>query len=116
MEVSLKDVKIYAYHGLHNGEEIVGNEFNINLTVNFPLTHSNISSINETVNYATLYQIVKEKMALRRPLLENVACDITNTIMADFLIIQSVEISIYKLNPPIANFQGSVGVTHKIYR
>ncbi len=116
MEVNLKDIVIYANHGLHNGEEIIGNEFIINLTATFPILHSNVLSINETVNYASLYEIVTAKMAIRRPLLENVICDIANTIMADFLIIQSVEISIYKLNPPITNFQGSVGVTHKIYR
>lgn len=116
MEINLKDIVIYAYHGLHNGEEIIGNEFKINLTATFSILHGDVLSINETVNYASIYEIIKTKMAIRRQLLESVVCDIANTVMSDYQIIQSVEISIYKLNPPITNFQGSVGVTHKIYR
>ncbi len=116
MEVHLKNIRIYAYHGIHNGEEIIGNEFEINLTVSFPLQQNNTLTIHDTVNYATLYKIVKDKMAIKKDLLEQVACDIANEIMAGFLLIESVEISIYKSHPPIEKFEGSVGVTHRLQR
>ena len=113
MQIHLKNVRLYAYHGLHAGEEIIGNEYELNLTVSYTPVQAVISNIDQTLNYVELYDVVKEKMSIRVDLLETLATEITHEIMVRFLAVEFVEVSIFKLHPPISQFQGSVGVTHK---
>ena len=114
MEVQLKDVKIFAYHGLHRGEEIVGGEFKINLTIAYFPDDIVINKIENTIDYTQLLKVVKGKMRAPVHLLETVATEIVSEIIAKFPIITDVEISIDKLHPPIEFFEGSVGITYKV--
>lgn len=116
MEIHLRDVKIIAHHGCNVGEELTGNEFIVNLTVSFELINNTITELDQTVNYAALFHIVSKYMNQRTDLLETIACQIADTIMQNYSIVQTVEISIFKLHPPIPNFEGNVGITHKLYR
>ena len=113
MLIHLRNVRLHAYHGLHAEEEIIGNEYDVNLTVSYTPVQTVITDIDQTLNYVELYDVVKEKMSIRVELLETVATEITHEIMARFLAVESVEVSIFKLHPSVSQFQGSVGVTHK---
>lgn len=114
MEVKLKNVKIFAYHGLHAGEEIVGGEYKVDLTVSYIPDRIIIKKIEETIDYTELLQIVKQKMSKPAHLIEAVATEIGSEIIAKFSIVTEVEISIDKLHPPIESFEGSVGITYKV--
>ena len=72
-----------------------------------------VTSLDETINYATLYEIVKEEMNKPRDLLEILAQSITEKIQQTFPLIKEIEIRIEKKNPPIAGFIGSVAVSFK---
>lgn len=114
MEVKLKDVIIFGYHGLNEGEEIIGGEFKINLTVAYIPNHIIIKKIEKTLDYTWLLRLVKQKMNKPVHLLETLATEIVSEIIAKFPIVTEVEISIDKLHPPIENLEGSVGVTYKV--
>ncbi len=116
MEVQLKDVKVFGFHGLHDGEEIVGGEFKINLTVAYLPEDTIINKIEKTIDYTQLIKIVNQKMGEPVHLLETIATRIVSEIIAKFPIITEVEISIYKLHPPIEFFEGSAGITYKVKR
>jgi dihydroneopterin aldolase len=64
------------------------------------------------VNYVEVYRILQEEFAKRRYLLETLAMDIAERIQSQFDEIESVVITIRKLNPPITNFSGSVAITY----
>ena len=67
-------------------------------------------------DYTELLKIVKQRMQHPAHLLETLATEIASEIIAKFSIVTEVAISIYKLHPPIENFEGSVGVTYKLKR
>ena len=71
-----------------------------------------IHSLKQTINYVEVYDIVKRHFERPRQLLEMLAQEITEDIHESDARIRSVEIHINKLNPPIANFIGSVGVSY----
>jgi len=55
-------------------------------------------------------------MEHHEPLLETVAMKIADEIHREFPPVNSVEIQIVKLHPPIVNFTGRVAVTyHKLF-
>lgn len=116
MQVHLQKIRFFGYHGLHAGEEITGGEFEVSLTTHYLPIQIPILKIEETLDYTTLLDIIRERMQKPVHLLETLATEIASEIIAKFSIVTEVEISISKLHPPIKNFEGSVGVTFKIKR
>ncbi len=116
MEIELKKLIIFGFHGLHKGEEIVGGKFEINLLARYKPTATIIKNIEDTIDYTQLLEIVKQRMKKPVHLLESLATEIASEIIAKFSIVSEVVITIYKLHPPIENFEGSVGVSYKVKR
>ncbi|HTB51708.1 MAG TPA: dihydroneopterin aldolase [Ferruginibacter sp.] len=110
--VHLHNLQFAGFHGIHDEERVLGNtyELTIDATVN---VKEHITQLHQTADYVTIYEIVKKRMAVPSALLETVAQDLTDLIHAYDNRITSVSVSIKKLNPPIINFQGSVGVSYK---
>ena len=101
-EIILKDMHFFAYHGLLPQEAVVGNEYVVNLTLSVDISRAmQTDDVNDTVNYANVYQAVKAEMQQPSKLLEHVAGRIAHHILKDFPQIQSMDILIEKLNPPM---------------
>jgi dihydroneopterin aldolase len=109
MNIILKDIKLFGYHGVHPLENIGGTEFIINLTI---ATEPNkpIKTLEETIDYAEVYSLVKMIFSNAEQLLEVVAEKIVAAIAENFPFATEIEISILKTNPPIQGFMGQVGV------
>jgi len=116
MEIHLEKIRVYGYHGLDAGEDIVGGEFEISLTTNYIPTHIPIYSLKETLDYTALLSLVQDKMKKPVHLLETLATEIASEIIAKFSIVTEVVISISKLHPPIEKFEGAVRITFKTKR
>jgi dihydroneopterin aldolase len=116
MVIELKKLKIFGFHGLLAGEEIIGGEFEVNLRVSYVPPQQVIKKIEDTIDYTVLLELVKRRMEAATHLLETLATEICSEIIAKFSTVTAVDISIYKLHPPIINFEGSVGVTYTINR
>ncbi|GEO08478.1 dihydroneopterin aldolase [Segetibacter aerophilus] len=116
MQIELQKIRLYGYHGFDAGEEIVGGEYEVNILTSYIPVDIVINKIEETIDYTVLLEVVKQRMERPTLLLETLATEIASEIIAKFSIVTAVEISIYKLHPPIENFQGSVGVTYKVKR
>ena len=111
LTVQLYDLLFFAYHGLNEGESVVGGNFQVNLAVEYDEKNIKFDAIDNVINYEELYNIVKKRMAIASPLLEEVADTIIRKIKHRYSNAKVVTISIYKLNPPIEGFQGKVGIT-----
>jgi len=111
--IELKDLYFFSYHGLHEEERIVGGEFSVDLFAKYISGENTITIIEETINYAILYEIVKIEMNQPRDLLETLAQSITERIQIKFPVIKEIEIRIVKKHPPITGFAGTVGVCFK---
>lgn len=102
MYVSLKGIRLYARHGVANQERTVGNEFEVDLRVETDFSEAAEKDCLEgTVNYADLYRIVREEMAIPSQLIEHAAGRIMHRIFKEYPRIEAVQIRVAKLNPPI---------------
>lgn len=99
--IELKALKFYAYHGVAPQETKVGNWFIVDVTLTAPLEKAVRSDdLAETINYATVYEIVKKEMETPSRLLEHVAGRILFSLKHHFSQIRETDLKIAKLNPP----------------
>ncbi len=116
MQVKLTQVEFYAYHGIYPIEVKTGGRFMVDLTVSYSIsspTSSSIESINNSIDYVSLYGIVKDRMSKPTPLLETVVMDIVSIIRTSFSGLSCIEIQLTKVNPPIPGFQGNTAVQYR---
>lgn len=113
LSISLDNLRFHADHGLFPQEKKVGGVFIVSLDVDIPADiHSLRSdSIDSTVSYADLYEIVRTEISVHSDLLENVAFRIADAITSRFPVISSGSVSVTKENPPIPGCTGSATVT-----
>jgi dihydroneopterin aldolase len=112
--IELQHVRLQAYHGVYEGEKKTGSPYEVNVRVVYMEKEAHIDSLKHTVNYVDIFNIVKIRMAIPTPLLEQVAEGIIHTIRDQYPFTSEIIVSIYKLEAPIENFEGKVGVTiHK---
>ena len=100
-KIFLRQVRFHAYHGVLEQERRVGNDYVINVVAECDFTHAMLTDeLEDTVSYADIYRVVKEEMAIPSKLLEHVAGRIGERLFNEFPSIQSLDISIMKVNPP----------------
>ena len=104
------------HHGLYAEEKMLGNNFEIDITIQHISIVEKIISLEQTINYTAVYNLVKERMQTPTPLLETLAQEICEAILENFSHAETVSFSIKKLNPPIIQFQGSVGISFELKR
>ncbi len=109
--VELKNLRFNAFHGIHEEEKILGNEYVVSAMVRFQENTDVIVHVNDTVNYAAIYEIINRRMCIPTSLLETVAMETGSEIHQRFPQIQSVSLSITKMHPPIEGMQGSAVVS-----
>jgi dihydroneopterin aldolase len=64
-------------------EEKIGSDYLVNVVVDTDLTIFQNDNLKDTVDYVSLYNIVKEEMGRRARLLEHVAERIVNRVLKD---------------------------------
>ena len=109
--IHLHNVKFYSYHGIHEEEKNLGNEFELSADIQFHEEVDVINSIKQTINYVDIYKIIKQHMNEPSHLLETVVMGIGNSIKTKYDNIRSISLRLKKMHPPITGFQGAVGVS-----
>ena len=108
--VKLEQVMFHAFHGMYPGEDLVGGQFEVNLDVTYDDSNLSFETLSNTISYVSLFDIVKMRMKSPSPLLEKIGKDILDEIIARYPFIKSSRISIYKLQAPVVQFRGRLGV------
>ncbi|HLY69490.1 MAG TPA: dihydroneopterin aldolase [Puia sp.] len=109
--IHLHEIIVFAHHGIYDEEKISGNKFEVNLDVSFDSKKNKFDSIKDTVDYEILNVIVKECMKVPTPLLEKVCGMIIKKVKNHYPFIAEINISVFKLQPPIKDFSGRAGVS-----
>lgn len=100
--IFLENVKIFAHHGVMSQETLVGNHFLINLKLKIDVSKATeTDALEDTISYASVFDVVKEEMAIPSKLLEHVAGRIVKALKAQFTAIEQVELKVSKQNPPM---------------
>ena len=110
--IEIEGMKFYAFHGHFESEQIVGNEFSIDLKIEADNGKATISDkLDDALNYQTAYEIVKQEMTQPSKLLENVATRVLNSLYEHFATIKKANIKISKINPPMGGEIEKVSIT-----
>ena len=110
-KIYLRNVRFHAFHGVLPQEGIVGNDYLVNLVLDYDFSSAmQTDDLQGTLNYAEVYQMVREEMEVPSKLLEHVAGRIAHRLFSDFPEIQKLQLSITKVNPPMGADSDGAGV------
>lgn len=100
--IKVNNIKIYANHGCLEEEAKIGSWYRVDVAIKADLKKSaKTDDLADTVDYVHLNHIVKEEMAIRSELLEEVAQRILNRFFEEIKMIKKARVSVSKINPPI---------------
>jgi dihydroneopterin aldolase len=111
--IQLKKLRFFANHGLYEGEDQLGNEFELSLEMRLATGSKKKLELNDTINYARAYEIIHSRMMHPFGLLENLAIAIADDLETEFPQCISLQMEILKLYPPIPCLKGSVGIRYE---
>lgn len=110
--IEIEGMKFYAYHGHFEAEQIVGNEFLVDLKLKTDCSDAaETDDLSHALNYQSAYELVKQEMGKPSHLLENVAKRILDVLYESFGNIEQARVKVSKLNPPMGGEIEKVSVT-----
>lgn len=114
--ITLREVRFHAFHGVMPQERKVGADFTVTLCVKADLGRPVFSdNVDDTLNYAALYEVLKREMAQPSRLLEHIAGRIGQAVFDSFPQVETVDVMLTKLNPPMgADSDGAAVELHLI--
>lgn len=109
--IFIAGLRMRACHGVLPQERVVGGDFEVNLSVEYDISRAMATDdVADTLSYADLSDLVRREMVVPSNLLEHVAGRIAKTIIERWPQVQSVSLSITKLNPPMGADCDGAGV------
>lgn len=115
--IFVNDIQLHAYHGVMPQEQLTGNDYLVSVSAQYPIDKAiTTDDVQHTLNYAMVYDIVKEEMGISSKLVEHVAGRIAQHLMKQFANISAVQVRITKLNPPMGAQCAGAGVEVEMTR
>lgn len=109
--IKLKNIRVYAYHGCLIEEGKIGSDYRVDIKAKADFTKAaQTDELEDTVDYVHLNRIVKEEMAIRAKLLEEVVNRILNRIFDEIPMVKKTTVKVSKINPPIGGNVAAVSV------
>lgn len=109
--IEIDRMRLYAFHGVMEQEQRVGNFFEISARLTYPIPPADRNGnddtlpvsdeLGDTVNYAEVAEIIRHEAATPSRLLEHLAARIRAAILKRYPAITSGHIKVAKITPPI---------------
>lgn len=101
-EIQLQGLEFFATHGLYKEENRLGNRFrvDVHLLLDVPFDPDDLR-IENTIDYAGVYAIVKAEMETVCPLLESLGQRMIRRITSQFPDLLRLDVAVSKANPSI---------------
>jgi 7,8-dihydroneopterin aldolase/epimerase/oxygenase len=109
--IQIEGMEFYSFHGHFKEEQIVGNKFIVDLTIETDMSRPMESdNLRDAVNYQQAYEIVCLQMDVKSHLLEHLAGRILDALYAQMEGISKATVKVSKMNPPMGGKITSVSV------
>ena len=109
--IVLSRMEFRALHGCYELERKVGNRFTVDLELTAELGDAAVQDdVCKTVNYLTVYEVVRMQMRITQHTIERVAMNIIEAIYATFPQVRHVKCTVSKLAPPLGGKLEKVSV------
>ena len=100
--IVLSRMEFRALHGCYELERKVGNRFTVDLELTAELGDAAVQDdVCKTVNYLTVYEVVRMQMRITQHTIERVAMNIIEAVYAAFGQVRHVKCTVSKLAPPL---------------
>lgn len=116
-KLAIEGMKFYAYHGHYEAENIIGNNYVVDVYFDMDLERAGKSDkIGDTVNYEVVYRICEETMEFQFELIEKVGQYILDEITQmlsekkDRISPVKVLVRVRKMHPPLDGYVESTSV------
>ena len=111
-KIAIEGMHFYAWHGYFESEQIVGNDFIVDVEMETDCKKAALSdNLEDALNYQAVYDLVKREMQIKSRLLENVAKRILDAISEQFPLVKSANVKVSKINPPMGGQVKKASVT-----
>ena len=102
-QIIIKNLKICAYHGVHDFEKKDGQEFFVDAVLDLPeMPGFENDEIGRVISYSEVVRVIKKVMTEKSyNLIEKVALKIISEIFSSFYEVKSVDIIVKKPQAPI---------------
>lgn len=102
-QIIIKNLKIFAYHGVHDFEKKDGQEFFVDAVLDLPeMPGFENDEIGRVISYSEVVRVIKKVMTEKSyNLIEKVALKIISEIFSSFYEVKSVDIIVKKPQAPI---------------
>ena len=109
--ILLTRMEFRAFHGCYDLEQQVGNRFAVDVEITAELGDAaREDDVRKTVNYLTVYEVVRMQMRITQHTIERVAMNIIEAIYAAFAQVRHVKCTVSKLAPPLGGKLEKVSV------
>ena len=109
--ILLQGLQYHAFIGVGEQEQVVGNDYVLDIRLGYPFAAAMESDVvNDTLNYADVFNVVSEVMKQPSKLLEAAAGKIVKELCARYKRLESIDLKLVKRNPPMGADCDSTGV------
>jgi|SRR5664280_77917 len=109
--IQIEGMEFYSFHGHFKEEQIVGNRFLVDLTIETDMSKPRESdNLKDAVNYQQAYELIKMQMEQKSHLLEHIAGRILDAIFSEMEGVTKATVKVSKMNPPMGGKINSVSV------
>ena len=109
--ILLQGLQYHAFIGVGEQEQVVGNDYVLDLRLGYPFAAAMESDVvDDTLNYADVFNVVSEVMKQPSKLLEAAAGKIVKELCARYKRLESIDLKLVKRNPPMGADCDSTGV------
>ena len=109
--ILLQGLQYHAFIGVGEQEQVVGNDYVLDLRLGYPFAAAMKSDdVDDTLNYADVFNIVSDVMKQPSKLLEAAAGKIVKELCARYKRLESIDLKLVKRNPPMGADCDSTGV------
>lgn len=111
-EMTLRNMRFFAFHGVLPHEKKVGGEYRVTLHLKVDFSRAcDTDRLEDTLNYAALYDLVKREMDVPSQLIEHVAGRILSKIGDCYPETEFLSVTVAKLDPPVGGAMEAAEVT-----
>lgn len=113
--VRLVNAVFYAHHGVTQEEHRIGGRYEVDVAMNVDFEEAaERDDLSKTVDYERVYSLVQEIVTKNRfYLIEKLAFLIAHNVLDQYAVVQSVEVTVRKPNPPVG---GTCDHAEAVYR
>ena len=117
-QIIIKNLKIFAYHGVHDFEKKDGQDFFVDAVLDLTeMPGFETDEINQVISYSAVVKAIKKVMTEKSyNLIEKAAVEIISEIFSSFSEVKSVDMTVKKPHAPIKEEFEYVAVRFKKVR